>query len=139
MQGLSIVIALSLGIIAPRVDAGLFHASHAMTPPGVHHAIPPFSELSHSTSSPISHRHSRAAILVMCVRGVSAVLDAALIMRPLIPWDERKHASAAPAGPVPTIKTSPTVTTGLSAPWSPGRTSSPILTWFSRQYSEDFA
>jgi hypothetical protein len=45
-------------------------------------------------------------MFVIWALGVSALVDAELIMSPVIPWEERKHASEAPAGPVPTISTS---------------------------------
>ena len=76
----------------------------------------------HSSSRPISRKHSRAAMLVMCALGVSAVLGVDAIIIPFnpgrrstsssggqgqfLPFCARKHARAAPAGPAPTIKRS---------------------------------
>ncbi len=81
----------------------------------------------HSSSRPMSRKHSRAAMLVMCALGVFAVLgvDATIIpfspgsrstsssrgQGKFLPFCARKHARAAPAGPAPTIKRSASTVT----------------------------
>jgi hypothetical protein len=52
----------------------------------------------------MSRRHSCAAGLVMWARGSLAVPGAAEIMIPVKPWEARKHAREAPAGPAPTTR-----------------------------------
>ena len=46
---------------------------------------PEWPSLRHSSHSPMSLRHSIAAMLFICARGVSAVLGAALITNPEMP------------------------------------------------------
>jgi len=76
----------------------------------------------HSSSRPMSCKHSRAAMLVICDLGVSAVLGVDAIIIPfksrsrstsssgshgeVLPFCARKHARAAPVGPAPMINRS---------------------------------
>ncbi len=85
----------------------------------------------HSCSRPISRRHSRAAMFVICALGVSAVPGVAASMMPFkpgvlstlssdlpkefLPCCARKHAREAPAGPAPIINRSVSTTTACSS------------------------
>jgi hypothetical protein len=55
-------------------------------------------------SREMSRRHSRAAGLVMCARGVSEVVGAEERRMPVRECEARKQAREAPAGPVPIIR-----------------------------------
>ena len=55
-----------------------------------------------------------AAIFVMCALGVSDVPGAADNMMPVRPWEARKHASEAPAGPAPTMRNGVSMTCSSS-------------------------
>jgi hypothetical protein len=79
----------TLGIISPGVYPCKLFSSYASTPARVLHGVTFTAALLHVSSSPMSRRYSRAAIFVMCARGVSAVVGV--------------DASIMPSRPVPTF------------------------------------
>lgn len=94
---------LALGIVAPGVDARVFLAGHAVGPSCVHHvsavggqfvAFDVQADVAETLCFLLARANLKigpmntlpiAAMLVMCARGVSAFVGAALIIIPRIP------------------------------------------------------